>query len=328
MNFRNIFAFLGLSFAISGGAFFFARQLELEDMFSIGMLIVLTIVQLWGPGIAAIVVQKWLKKGSMKELGYRSGRLDVKWLLGSAVAPLLVLMGTIAVIFVAGNVLGFESFGRVDLAAGAAYISQVFEHWNNNSFIVENLYLAWNEGYELFFLFAQDGKWGNFLQLFLIFTLAGATFLVPFMLGEELGFRGLLLKETQSLGFLGSGLVVGVAWGVWALIPFMMIGYWDLPIMMVGLGGCIALSYVLSFLSLKTGSLFASAAFRGILSLYGGLLGFFVISGEGHISGVTGVAGSLFMMFLTYLILINGKEFVAKFSELSYLPEEKEGEGS
>lgn len=328
MNFRNIFAFLGLSFAISGGAFFFARQLELEDMFSLGLLILLTIIQLWGPGIAAIVVQKFLKKGSIKELGYRSGRLNVKWLLGSAVAPIIALAGTVGVIYVAGNVLGFDSFGRVDLTATAAHASQVFEHWNTQSMLWENLHVLWNETTALFAVFAEEGKWINFIQLFLIFTVVGATFLVPFMLGEELGFRGLLLKETQSLGFLGSGLVVGVAWGVWGLIPFMMIGYWDIPIMMAGLGGCIALSYVLSFLSLKTGSLFATAAFRGILSLYGALMGFFVVSGEGHINGISGLAGSIFFLFVTYLILINAKEFVEKFPELSYLPEESSEESS
>lgn len=324
MNFRNIFAFLGLSFVISGGAFYFARQLELEDMFSIGMLILLTLVQLWGPGIAAIVVQKWIKNESVKALGYRSGRLDVKWLLGSALAPVLVLAGTIGVIFFAGNVLGFDSFGRVDLTVSAAHTSQIFENWNTNSFIFDNLYIVANDAAALFSGLVQEGKWGEFIQLFLIFTLAGATILVPFVLGEELGFRGLLLKETQSLGFLGSGLLVGISWGVWTLIPFMMIGYWDFPLMLSAIGSCIALSYVLSFLSLKSGSLFATSAFRGILSLYAGLLGFFVVSGEGHINGVNGLAGSLFLLFITYLILINGKDFVEKFSNLSYLPEEKE----
>lgn len=324
MNFRNIFAFLGLSFTISGGAFFFARQLELDDMFSLGLLILFTILQLWGPGIAAIIVQKWIKKGNMKELGYRSGKLDVKWLIGSALAPIVALLGTITVIYIAGNLLGFDSFGRVDLTATAAYTSQIFEHWNSNSFILENLSVVWNEASELFYIFSDAGKWANFIQMFLLFTAVGATLLVPFMLGEEIGFRGLLLKETQSLGFLGSGLVVGLAWGVWALIPFMMIGYWDFPIMLTALGGCIALSYVLSFLSLKTGSLFAPAAFRGVLSLYSALMGFFVVSGEGHINGITGLAGSIFFLFITYLILINGKDFVENFSSLSYLPEQKE----
>ncbi len=324
MNFRNIIAFLALSFAISGAAFFFARKLELEDMFSLVLLIFLTIVQLWGPGIAAIIVQKKLKKGSLKELGYRSGRLNVKWLIGSALAPIIVLLGTLGVVYIAGNLLGFDSFGRVDLTAGAAYTSQIFEGWNAHAYIFENLQQSLNEVFNLLLIFADSGKWGAFLQLFLILTLVGATFLVPFMMGEELGFRGLLLKETQSLGFLGSGLVSGTAWGVWSIMPFMMIGYWDLPIMLTAIGSCIALSFVLSFLSLKSGSLFATAAFRGIVALYGALLGFFVVSGEAHINGLGGLAGSIFFLFVTYLILLNAKEFVAKFPSLSYLPEPEE----
>jgi hypothetical protein len=315
MNYRKIFSFLALSFGISGLAFFLTRQLDLDSTFSLALLFVLAIVQLWGPGLAALIVQKRMYKGEMKDFGYRSGRLQPKWLATSILGPILALLGTVGVIFLMGNVLGFESFGRVVLAKAGSLAEGMFPiGYGSETSMVENLLGSlgiWETG-------VLANKWWQFFQLLLIFLVAGSTLLVPFVLGEELGWRGLLLKETQSLGFLGSGLVVGLAWGLWAILPLLMIGYWDPGILLVALGTSVAMSFPLSYLSLKTGSIFAPAIFRSVTALMGGLLGFFVISGEDHIASLGGLAGAIFFLFVTYLILLNDKQFVEDFPQLSY----------
>lgn len=54
--------------------------------------------------------------------------------------------------------------------------------------------------------------------------MSGATVNLPFMLGEELGWRGFQFEETKLLGFWRSSLLIGVLWGLWHA-PVIMMGY-------------------------------------------------------------------------------------------------------
>src|SRR3989339_531621 len=54
--------------------------------------------------------------------------------------------------------------------------------------------------------------------------LAGATINAFFALGEEIGWRGLLLHEWKHLGFWKCSLLTGVIWGLWHL-PLILLGH-------------------------------------------------------------------------------------------------------
>ena len=54
--------------------------------------------------------------------------------------------------------------------------------------------------------------------------MAGPTINAIVALGEELGWRGLLMHELKSLGFWRSSFAIGFFWGLWHL-PMIVNGY-------------------------------------------------------------------------------------------------------
>ncbi len=315
MNFKKIGAFIGGMLAISGFAvYWLLNHVEGPAGFIISLLFFL-----WGPALSAMLVQKFMYDGEMKDFGFRSGRLDMKWLMFSALGPFVTVAGTIGVVFVGGNLMGIPGFGKVGMGAGAVETEALTglmgaQPFFSHDYGLSNLLFQLQE-----MLFSSFGVLDT-LQMIIFLLIAGVLFLTPMMLGEELGFRGLMLKETQSLGFQGSALVTGGVWGLWAMIPAFMVGYFDLFPLMVSIGSCIAMSFPLAYLSLKCGNIFAPALFRGLMGAAAVLMPVFVHDADELLGSIGGVAGMVFFLFVTYLIIKNDEDFVENYRELSYRP--------
>lgn len=122
---------------------------------------------------------------------------------------------------------------------------------------------------------------------------AGATINAVVALGEELGWRGFLDAELASLGFWRAAAVTGIIWGVWHW-PLIAQGYNYPghpvlgPLMMVGL--CVLLSPLLSFVRVRSRSVFGPAVFHGTFNATAGLA-IFLIGGGPYLTGMTGATG-------------------------------------
>lgn len=132
--------------------------------------------------------------------------------------------------------------------------------------------------------------------------IAGYTINAFFALGEELGWRGYLLKALKGKKFFSVSLITGFIWGLWHF-PLILIGH-NYPqhpfigvVMMII--WCILLSPVITYIVIKSKSVITAAIYHGTLNAIAGISVLYLAGGNDLTNGVTGIAG-----FIT-LLLIN-----------------------
>lgn len=132
--------------------------------------------------------------------------------------------------------------------------------------------------------------------------IAGYTINAFFAFGEELGWRGYLLKALKGKKFLSVSLITGFIWGLWHF-PLILIGhnYPQHPITGVGMMiiWCILMSPVITYMVIKSKSVITAAIYHGTLNAIAGIGVLYLVGGNDLTNGVTGIAG-----FIT-LLLIN-----------------------
>ncbi|MCD6125353.1 CPBP family intramembrane metalloprotease [bacterium] len=138
---------------------------------------------------------------------------------------------------------------------------------------------------------------------------AGATINAVAGFGEEVGWRGLLMRELAPLGFFKSSLMIGFLWGIWH-VPLVIQGH-NYPqhpqfgaVMMVG--WCILLAPIFNFIRLKSGSVIAASILHGTLNATYGIPIMFIRGGNDLLVGITGLAGFIVLAVVNLLIFIFG----------------------
>lgn len=125
--------------------------------------------------------------------------------------------------------------------------------------------------------------------------------------GEELGWRGLLIKEFKNLHFAKASLVIGFIWGIWHA-PMILMGhnYPNNPqagVLMMTVW-CILLSFPFSYIVIKTKSVIAAALMHGVINGTAGLSIMLVVGGTDLSVGVTGLAGFIAIVIVILAIYI------------------------
>jgi len=258
-----------------------------------------------GPAYAALILQKLVYRGSLKPYGFTLKNLSWRWLLITTVGfVLFIVLGTFVVIGILGNVFGVALFGRIDFSE-AAVLHQVT-------------------------IFTR-GAYGDLPQhspippiaIFLLSmvqgVIAGFTISLPFAFGEELGWRGLLLRETQQFGFLKSNLFIGVVWGLWHA-PIIVQGhnYPGHPVagifMMTLFTTCLA--FPMAYCRFKSKTILGPSAFHGMFNPLGMLTAFFVSGANPLFGFVAGIAGVVVILLLTLGIYFFDKKFIEDYQTL------------
>jgi membrane protease YdiL (CAAX protease family) len=141
---------------------------------------------------------------------------------------------------------------------------------------------------------------------------AGFTINALFAFGEELGWRGLLLKELEHLGFWKSSFLIGVIWGVWHA-PIILQGhnFPDHPRtgVFVMIIACVFLSPIFGYFRIRARSTIAAAIVHGSFNATPGLALMFLKGGSDLWAGVTGFAGILAMAVILGGIVIYDRRF-------------------
>ena len=92
--------------------------------------------------------------------------------------------------------------------------------------------------------------------------------------GEELGWRGFLLREFRDLGFWKASLLIGLIWGIWHA-PVILQGhnYPQHPLAGVGMMviWCMLLTPIIAYVRVKARSVIAAAIMHGTLNGTAGL---------------------------------------------------------
>lgn len=184
---------------------------------------------MWTPGIAALLTQLLFTRG-IAGLGWRIGK--PKYLLMGYLLPFVYVSLVYALVWVTG-------IGPLDVA-GFARTMGTQAPWTlpapAQQAVAAALYFA---------------TWG-------VLTTARAT------LGEELGWRGLLVPElAKRFSFTATALLSGVAWAAWH-VPVMVLADYHNPGAPLWFGlvcfavAVIGMSFAFAWLRLKSGSVWAT----------------------------------------------------------------------
>jgi CAAX protease family protein len=301
---KKVLQFIGLTFLITW-LVALAMYLLHVKYGSILSFVIIAVCYMPAPAYATLILQKLVYRSSLTPYGFTLKHLSVHWLLITTVGfAWFIVLGTFVVIGILGNVFGVALFGRIDFSE-AAFLHQLT-------------------------IFAR-GAFGEvpralpippvaiFLLALVQGVIAGFTFNLPFTLGEELGWRGLLLRETQTSGFVRSNLFIGVVWGLWHA-PLIAQGH-NYPghpiagIFMMTLF-TMALAFPMAYCRFKSGSILGPSALHGIFNPIGVLTALFVIGANPLFGFVAGVAGIAVILLLTLGICFFDKQFVRDYQAL------------
>lgn len=148
--------------------------------------------------------------------------------------------------------------------------------------------------------------------LVVLFTLvsglmAGATINAFFAFGEEAGWRGYLLKQFRGRNFLLAAVTIGAIWGLWHA-PLILFGhnYPSHPVagvfMMILF--CIAITPIIQYIRIKSGSVVVAAIMHGTLNATAGLSMLFIENFNDLLCGGPGLAGILVFLFIDAVLLL------------------------
>lgn len=301
---KKLRQFILLTFLISWSVALAAYLLNVQYG-SILSFIILAVLFMPGPAYATLILQKLVYRETLTPYGFTLKNLSWRWLLITTVGfAWFIVLGTFVVIGILGNRFGVALLGRVDFSE-AALLQQVtvFTHGALGK-LPPHVPIP---PVAIFLLSLVQG------------VIAGFTVSLPFTCGEELGWRGLLLRETQSWGFVRSNLFIGVVWGLWHT-PIIAQGH-NYPghpvagIFMMTLFTT-TLSFPMAYCRFKSRTILGPSALHGMLNAIGPLTAFFVVGANPLFGFVAGIAGIAITLLLTIGICFFDKRFIRDYQTL------------
>lgn len=137
--------------------------------------------------------------------------------------------------------------------------------------------------------------------------LAGITINAIFGLGEEIGWRGFLLRRFIGQKFAKAALVIGFVWGVWHF-PIILMGhnYPTYPLIGVFMMiiWCILLSPLFLYITIKARSVIAAGIMHGTLNGTAGVSLLVLQGGNELLIGMTGLSGFIALSFFTLIFFL------------------------
>lgn len=160
----------------------------------------------------------------------------------------------------------------------------------------------------------EAGPWGMIAITLVSGLFAGATINAVFAFGEEIAWRGFLVKAFKGKKFLTASLFIGVIWGFWHF-PLILNGhnYPDHPLigvfMMVLV--CVLLTPILLYFRQKSGSVIVPAIMHGTMNAVVGISNIFITPQNDLLTGGPGLAG-LIVLALVDLVLFLYDRFISR----------------
>jgi membrane protease YdiL (CAAX protease family) len=262
---------LVIIFALAGGD---------TDPYSAGFFI-MALAFMFTPMLSVILVEKLVFKNKLKSIYPISFRWNNWWLI-AWLSPLAIAMAT---------------FGVGFLVPGVQYTPEMEGLFDKFQSILTPEQMAQMRNTQLpvhpIFLIILQG------------LIAGISINAVAGFGEELGWRGLMLKELSHLGFWRMSWITGLVWGAWHA-PIILMGhnYPDHPIagvvMMVLF--CTLFSPFFTLVAVKTRSVIGAAVLHGSFNALGATSIMLLKGGNDLLIGTTGAAGLIILAILNLII--------------------------
>ena len=263
VHLRPIAIFVALSFGL---AWLVALPLWLDRGLTHPLFMVFGVAVMWTPALAAFLVSRFVERrtDTAHNLGLQPWRplgRTLKYCLFAALTALLIAIGS--------------------LVAGAAFdVYQPDLDGLSGFREVIRIKLAGRED-----ALASLPPLHLLAALQLLLVIVGAPLNAIGAMGEELGWRGWLLPRLMPLGTVPAIVASGVIWGLWHA-PLVLLGYnygdtpgWLALLCMCAM--CIVLGAVLSWFTLRSGSVWPAIIGHGAINAGGGL--YLVYGMAGHV---------------------------------------------
>lgn len=277
---KKVGLFVGITFSLSWfiAILFFA----LGGKWNTPVAQITAMVIMFMPMTSAIIVQKFIYKEPLKPLGV-SFKLNRWWLLAWLLPP-LIAFATIGVsLLIPGVAYSPEMTGFFERFVGIVPPEQIQQMKDQMaSFPINIFWIALIEG-----------------------LFAGITINAVAGFGEELGWRGFLLREFRHMSFWKSSVIIGLIWGIWHL-PLILQGhnYPQHPVegVFMMILWCLLLAPIFSYIRVRSKSVIAAAIIHGSLNGTAGLSIMVIEGGSDLIVGVTGAAGLVVLLIVNLCI--------------------------
>ena len=235
--------------------------------------IALTTAAMLFPMIAVIITQRVTKEPVLKGLDI-SFKINRWWFIGWLLMP----------------VIAVAVLGVTLLMPGAV--------WNPDNEIIRTALESMPEGI---------GLWGMLAITLFSGLYAGITLNALFAFGEEIAWRGYLLKLFEGKKFMTTALLTGTIWGLWHA-PIILNGhnYPQHPVigvlMMVVF--CVLLTPMLMYFRKKSGSVIVPAIMHGTFNGVIGITLIMVTPANDLLYGGSGLAGFITILIIDIFIYI------------------------
>ena len=230
------------------------------------------------PLLAVIFTQLIFKEPVLKNLGI-SFKLNRWWWIGWLLMP----------------VIAFAVLGVTLLMPGAK--------WTPNSEMMQSAIASMPEGF---------GIWGVIAVTMISGLLNGITINAVFAFGEEIAWRGFLMKEFKGRKFLTAALWIGIIWGFWHA-PIILNGhnYPQHPVagvfMMVAF--CLLFTPMLMYFRQKSGSVIVPAIMHGTFNAVVGISAVVVTPANDLLYGGPGLAGFIVLLMMDVCLYLYDRYF-------------------
>ncbi|MFC0679577.1 type II CAAX prenyl endopeptidase Rce1 family protein [Lysobacter korlensis] len=274
---RRITSFLGLTFGFTWLVVGAGYLLGVTSIRSPGYIALAALCMLC-PALAAVIQQLVLDRESWSGLGIslKATRWSIVFwtaAVGTAIVPLYLL-----VTHLLAAALGFEGFGQVSVTS--EQVSSALASGGERAAVLRAL-------------LENIPGWAVLVGALLVALVAAVTVNLPFMLGEELGWRGYLWQRTAHWNGYSRVLFTGTAWGLWHA-PLVAMGhnYPGYPAAGIGMMVilCILLAFLFDWTRSRSRSIWSSCVLHGLIN---GTVGLAVVFAPGShaLFGVTGAGG-------------------------------------
>ncbi len=277
LNARKILLFLGITFALDWllAGLFAAFGGGLDNIAAARVFLLVGVLYMFMPMVSAILVQRIYREPIKGPLGI-SFKLNKWWLVAWLLPPTIALLTFVVSL----------AFPDVHFSPDMSGILERFRA------LVPPDQLA--EMQEM----VSQALPAHVILLLVQALIAGATINAVAGFGEELGWRGFLLRELAPLGFWRSSIAIGLIWGIWHA-PIILMGHNypqhpRLGVLMMTVW-TLLLSPVFSYIRLQAQSVIAAAILHGTLNATYGLAIVYVAGGSDLVVGLTGVAGFILL---------------------------------
>lgn len=156
------------------------------------------------------------------------------------------------------------------------------------------------------------GVWGIMVITVVSGLMSGITINAVFALGEEIAWRGFLLKEFKGKKFLVVALWIGIIWGLWHA-PLILNGhnYPQHPVagvfMMVAF--CLLFTPMLMYFRQKSGSVIVPAIMHGTFNAVVGISAVVVTPANDLLYGGPGLAGFIVLLMMDVCLYLYDRYF-------------------